>query len=268
MQPSTSDFSEWKDEIMSGPSEATIDKVIKSKNRVQNHGEVFTPKRIVKKMLDFPSIHEACQNLTSTFLEPAAGEGIFLVEVLNKKMKMVARKYGDDLTRYENYSLLALSTLYGVELLEDNAQKCAMNMYQVYYDEYQQKAKDHNQKVKSKVLDSAKVIISNNIAQGDFLTKLSANGKPIVLSEWQPVNFRKGAKTIKVQRTEYTIGEILDGVEKKGGEPSTHSVKVEQLDLFNLLEDGEVAEIADKRLKYIPVKISDVHKEEMEEFDG
>ena len=72
-------------------------------------------------MLDLPNIREACQNLTSTFLEPAAGEGAFLVEVLNKKINMIIKKYSDDLTRYENYSLLALSTLYGVELLEDNA---------------------------------------------------------------------------------------------------------------------------------------------------
>ena len=196
-------------------SESAKEKIIKSKKRVQNHGEVFTPIRIVKKMFDLPNIREACQNLTSTFLEPAAGEGVFLVEVLNRKMKMIAKNYDDDLTRYENYSLLALSTLYGVELLEDNAKKCVMNMYQVYYEEYRQQAIVHCAKVKNKVLDSAKLIISNNIAQGNFLTKLSADGNPIIFSEWQPVNFRKDAKTIRIQRTEYTIDDILDNVEKK-----------------------------------------------------
>ncbi|OZI12986.1 methylase [Bacillaceae bacterium SAS-127] len=253
---------------MSGSSESANEKIINSKKRVQNHGEVFTPKRIVKNMLDLPNIRETCQNLTSTFLEPAAGEGVFLVEVLNRKMKMVAKNYGDDLTRYENYSLLALSTLYGIELLEDNAQRCVMNMYQVYFEAYQQKAIEHDAKVKNKVLDSAKLIISNNIAQGNFLTKLSANGNPIVFSEWQPINLRKDAKTIKVQRTEYTIEDILDGVEKESGEPSTHSVKVEQLDLFDLFDDEEVAETEEKRMKYVPVKITDVYKEEMEEVNG
>lgn len=253
---------------MGDSSETANEKIIKSKKRVQNHGEVFTPKRIVKKMLDLPNIREACQNLTSTFLEPAAGEGVFLVEVLNRKMKMVAKNYGDDFTRYENYSLLALSTLYGVELLEDNAQKCVMNMYQVYYEVYQQQATEHGAKMKNKVLDSAKLIISNNIAQGDFLTKLSANRNPIVFSEWQPVNLRKNAKTIKVQRTEYTIEDILNGVEKESGEPLTHSIKVEQLDLFDSFDDEEVAEIKEKRMKYVPVKITDVYKEEMEEVDG
>src|SRR5690606_18981805 len=90
----------------------------------------FTPKRTVNQMLDLPNIREACQNLTSTFLEPAAGEGTFLVEILKRKMQLVTNDFGNDLTRYENFSLLALSTLYGVELLEDNAQKCVMNMYQ------------------------------------------------------------------------------------------------------------------------------------------
>ncbi|MHC8965625.1 methylase [Priestia aryabhattai] len=219
-------------------------------------------------MLDLPNIREACQNLTSTFLEPAAGEGAFLVEVLNRKMKMVLKNYGDDLTRYENYSLLALSTIYGVELLEDNAQKCVMNMYQVYFEAYQQQAIEHDAKVKNKVLDSAKLIISNNIAQGNFLTKLSPNGNPIVFSEWHPIKLRKDSKTIRVQRTEYTLNDIFDGIEKESGDPLTHSVKAEQMDLFDFFDDEEVPKKEKKRMKYVPVKITHVYKEEMEEVDG
>ncbi len=251
---------------MTGSPESAKEKIIKSKKRVQNHGEVFTPIRIVKKMLDLPNIREACQNLTFTFLEPAAGEGVFLVEVLNRKMKMIAKNYGDDFTQYENYSLLALSTLYGVELLEDNAKKCVMNMYQVYYEMYRKEAIEHGEKVKKKVLDSAKLIISNNIAQGNFLTKLSADGNPIIFSEWQPVNFRKDVKTIKVQRTEYTIEDIINGVERESGEASTHPVKATQLDLFDDVE--EVFETEEKQMRYVLVKITDVYKEEMEEVNG
>lgn len=253
---------------MSGSSESANEKIIKSKKRIQNHGEVFTPKRIINKMLDLPSIREACQNLTSTFLEPAAGEGAFLVEILDRKMKMVKKNYGDNLTRYENYSLLALSTLYGVELLEDNAQKCVMNMYQVYYEAYQQQAIKHSKKVKKKVLDSAKLIISKNIVQGNFLTKISANGFPILFSDWQPLNLLKDIKTIKVQRTEYTLEDIINGVKKEVGEPASHTVKVEQLDFYDFLDEVEVIERKEKRMKYIPVKITDVYKEEMEEIDG
>ncbi|WP_374965375.1 methylase [Lysinibacillus sp. RS5] len=250
---------------MSDLSESANEKIIKSKKRVQNHGEVFTPKRIVKKMLDMPNIREACQNLTSTFLEPAAGEGVFLVGVLKRKMKMVAENYGDDLTRFENYSLLALSTLYGIELLEDNAQKCVMHMYQVYYETYYQQAQIHGAKVKNIVLDSAKLIISKNIAQGNFLTKLSANGNPIIFSEWQPINIRKDAKVIKIKRTEYTINDLLDGVQKESGETSVHALRDVQLDLFDFYD--EIDKPKEKRMKYVPVKITDVYKEEMEEVD-
>lgn len=252
---------------MSSLLDSADEKIIKSKKRVQNHGEVFTQKKIVKKMLDMPIIREACQNLTSTFLEPAAGEGAFLVEVLNKKLKMVVKNYSDDITRFENYSLLALSTLYGVELLEDNAQKCVMNMYQAYYEAYHQLASNHGVKMKNNVLDSAKLIISKNIAQGNFLTKLSANGNPIVFSEWYPIDIQKKSKAIKIQRTEFTMNEILGGVEKESGEKSIHSVKEVQLDLFDLYDDLEMNEIKTKRMKYIPVKITDVYKEEMEEVD-
>lgn len=97
--------------------------IIKCKRRVQKHGEVFTPKKIINLMLDQPGIKEACENLTATFLEPSAGEGAFLVNILERKLKMVARDYNNNIKQFENYSLLALSTLYGIELLEDNTQE-------------------------------------------------------------------------------------------------------------------------------------------------
>lgn len=244
------------------------EEIIKSKKRVQNHGEVFTPKRIVKKILDISTINEACKNLTSTFLEPAVGEGAFLVEVLNRKLNTVAKYYNDDLIRYENYSLLALSTLYGVELLEDNAQKCVMNMYEVYYEEYQKQAREHGENVKAKVLNSAKLIISQNIAQGNFLTKVSFNENPIVFSEWQVLNLNKKNKILKVQRTEYTLNDIIEGVKKENGEVLTNSEKVEQLNLFDLFEDEAIVRVEKKQMKYTIVRITDVYKEEMEEVNG
>lgn len=216
-------------------------------------------------MLDLPSIREACQNLTATFLEPAAGEGVFLVEILKRKLKTVVERYGDDLTKFENYSLLALSTLYGIELLEDNAQKCVINMYQVYYDAYRERTIELNGKIKNKVLDSAKLIISKNIAQGNFLTKLSYDKNPIVLSEWKPLNLRKNTKTIKVQRTEYTLEEIILGMKKENGELIISKKNPEQLDLFELYEIEDFSNSKQKYLKYIPVNITEVYKEEMEE---
>lgn len=252
----------YMDEVYNHKNE----RIINSKKRIQNHGEVFTPKRIVNQMLDLPNIREACENLSSTFLEPAAGEGAFLVEILKRKLRMVSKKYNTDLTQYENYSLFALSTLYGIELLEDNAQKCVMNMYQIYYESYQKHASQYNLKIKKKVLDSAKVIISNNIAQGNFLTRLTPNGHPIVLSEWDPVNLRKGSKTIRIQRTEYTLLDILTGIKKEDGISENHSAG-DQLDLFDFFDSDETNLNDKKQMKYIPIKIVDIFKEEMEEVD-
>lgn len=257
---------EWRNLSMDELYKLKNERIINSKKRIQNHGEVFTPKRIINKMLDLPNIREACENLSSTFLEPAAGEGAFLVEILQRKLRMVSKKYNSNLTQYENYSLFALSTLYGIELLEDNAQKCVMNMYQIYYEAYQKHASEHNLKIKKKVLDSAKVIISNNVAQGNFLTRLTPDGNPIVLSEWDPVNLRKGSKTLRVQRTEYTLFDILNGIKKEEGVSEKHSAG-DQLDLFDFFDGDETNRNDKKQMKYIPVKIIDVFKEEMEEVD-
>src|SRR5690625_8051956 len=106
-----------------------MEEISKCKRRVQKHGEVFTPKRIVNKMLNIPGVKEACESLTKTFLEPSAGEGAFLTAILERKLTKVTETYNADLKQFENHSLLALTTLYGVELLEDNVQTCVMNMF-------------------------------------------------------------------------------------------------------------------------------------------
>ncbi|HGF7760866.1 TPA: N-6 DNA methylase [Enterococcus faecium] len=246
------------------------EEIIKSKIRVQKHGEVFTPKRIVNKMLDIPEVKDACENLTATFLEPAAGEGAFLVAILERKLNMVSEKYNKDLIQYENYSLLALTTLYGIELLEDNAQTCVMNMFQQYYDKYKEQVEHHGGKLKEKVLDSAKKIISLNICNGNFLMRKSADGSPLVFSEWQPINMRKTLKNIKIQRTEYTLDEIYGSVKKESGRAINNLLQEPvQLDLFDFLEDeSENINEFQKEMRYIPVKITDVYREEMEEANG
>ena len=243
------------------------EKIIKSKARVQKHGEVFTPKRIVNQMLDIPEIKEACENLTVTFLEPAAGEGAFLIEILDKKLNMVTDEYNNDLIQYENYSLLSLSTLYGIELLEDNAQTCVMNMFQKYYDYYKKQIQYHNGKMNQKVLNSAKKIISLNIGNGNFLTRKAVDGTALVFSEWKPINLKKTTKNIKVQRTEFTLDEIYENIQKENGEALRQpKSELEQIDIFDFLDED--IEVEDKRneMQYIPVKITDVYKEEMEEI--
>ncbi|MCW6677338.1 methylase [Aerococcaceae bacterium NML180378] len=234
----------------------TAERIIKSKQRVQQHGEVFTPLKTVKQMLDVPGVKEACESVTTTFLEPAAGEGVFLVEILERKLDKVVNQYGDSIKQYEMYALLALSSLYGVELLEDNAQRCTMKLYRKFVDYYYQQVEQTDSKVRDKVLDSASLIISKNIVQGNFLTRLNSFGSPIVFSEWKPVKYT--SSRITIQRTEYTLDEIYEGTCKESGHSSQYYQKIEQLSLFELDEEPTVIE------HYIPCSILDVYKEEIE----
>lgn len=245
--------------------------LIKSKSRVQKHGEVFTPKKIVKLMLDQPGIKEACEDLTATFLEPAAGEGAFLVAILERKLKMVAKKFNKSIKQFENYSLLALSTLYGIELLEDNAQACTINMFQKFNEFYLNQVQKYGTRANDKVLASAKTIITANIEQGNFLTRKKPSGKPIVFSEWKAIDLDKGPTTIRVQRTEYTLDDIYENALKSDGEVLKHIEKLDQTDFFALIDSNVNVEIdSDVRQlpRYVKVRIIDVYLEETEESSG
>lgn len=243
---------------------ASEEVIIKSKKRVQNHGEVFTPKWIIDQMLDTPGIKEACENIQATFLEPSAGEGAFLIVILMRKLEMVSSLYNDSLKQYEHYSLFALTTLYGVELLQDNAKICSMNLFEVYVDYYIRACNKHEiKKLKDSVLNSAKTIISANIQQGNFLTRITADGEPLVFSEWKSLSDLGVSKTIKVARTEYTLEEIYNQVTKPFGEiiKKTKLSSPIQLDLFMLTitDEGEEGE-----LRYSSCMITDVHKKIIE----
>ncbi|MFD0131255.1 methylase, partial [Bacillus subtilis] len=112
----------------------------------------------------------------------------------------------------------------------------------------------------------AKEIISSNIRQGNFLTRKAVDGKPLVFSEWYPVNMRKTTKNIKIQRTEYTLDEIYENIEKEPGMTISRDGQRDlQLDIFDILEVDDVDDEVKKEMRYIPVNINDVYKEEMEE---
>lgn len=242
--------------------------LIKSKRRVQKHGEVFTPTWMVNKMLDTPGIKEACETLEATFLEPGAGEGAFLVEILKRKLTLVTKLYNNDILTFENHALFTLTTLYGIELLEDNAQICTMNLYRIFDDFYHQAIQQHGAYRKPEVLSSAMVIIATNICQGNFLTKEKSSGKPIIITEWKsPSNIGK-VKTIQIDRTEYTLDEIQQGITKPLGTIYSDSARTGQMSLF-MDFSGESSKESPK-FEYVRTKISNVHKEEkeMREQDG
>ena len=94
---------------------------VKSKERVQRHGEVFTNEREVKAMLDM--VKQQSKSITATFLEPACGDGNFLVEILHRKLDSVKRLYKQDKQQFELYSLRAVASIYGVDIQQDNVEE-------------------------------------------------------------------------------------------------------------------------------------------------
>lgn len=223
------------------------EKIIKSSNRVKDIGEVFTPKKIVDFMLDQPEIQEKVNSLTATFLEPSAGEGAFLVEILKRKLKYAMRVSNDPVELQINF-LRVLSTLYGIELMEDNVEMLVINMVNTFRDIYFNTIDTLEQS--DKVLKSANVIISANMAQGDTLTRKTATGDPIVFSEWKSIG------SDKVQRTEYTFDSIIEG----GGPVGTVQNQSEQLSLFSDPYADVESEKNDIK-HYLPVKWEDIYKQ-------
>lgn len=225
------------------------EKIIKSADRVKDIGEVFTPKKIVDFMLDQPEITEKINDLNATFLEPSAGEGAFLVELLKRKLQ-VAKEKSKNTAEMQNNFLLALSNLYGIELMEDNVEMLVINMVNTFRDVYFNtfSHEDQNQKI----LKSANIIISANMAQGNTLTRKTATGEPIIFSEWKPLP--KG----KVQRTEYTFDSIVEGGEATG----TVQADFEQLDLFAEPDKNDHEEV--DNISYAPCLWEDIYKKKLE----
>lgn len=103
-------------------STAKNNQQVKTRQRVVEHGEVFTHEREVKAMLDL--VKDQTYRIDSTFLEPACGSGNFLIEILNRKLEVLKQKYSKSRIKYETNLIKVASTLYGVELLEDNTLEC------------------------------------------------------------------------------------------------------------------------------------------------
>lgn len=158
----------------------------------------------------------------------------FLVEFLRRKIK-VALSQSRSTDEFDDRSLVALSILYGIELMEDNVKMLVMNMFSQFSFDYQSGIKQLGGSSNKKVLESAKVIIQVNMVQGNALTKIDGDGTPIVFSEWQLLPIVGNIKHQKVQRLEYTFQDILDGREETQG-VLTHKDS-EEFDLFDFLDE-------------------------------
>lgn len=156
-------------------SHALEEKLVKSKQRVADHGEVFTPNWLVEEMLKLVS--DEVERIDARFLEPACGSGNFLIPVLRQKLATVNERFGKSRFEQEQHGLLALMSVYGIELLEDNANECRDNLYQVF----EQDLKVVQQSDLSK---AAVVVLATNIIQGDAMTMLDSRGHAITFAEW------------------------------------------------------------------------------------
>ncbi|MEN3252557.1 DNA methyltransferase [Fructilactobacillus sanfranciscensis] len=227
-------------------------KLMKSDDRVKEHGEVFTPEYIVKKMLNQPEILKEFRSLTSTFLEPSAGEGAFLVEVLRRKLEL-AKKISNSEKEFNDNSLIALSSIYGIEYLHDNLASLLMNMYAMFSKIYRETIIDRFDGSEDKdVLKSANTIIKANIVQGNTLTYKNSKDNRIIFSEWKLIG--KRYDRVYVERIESTFESIIDESDSENIIPKN---RVVEFDLFsNEFEDEE-----NDFTKYKKVKIGDVYKE-------
>ncbi len=174
------------------------EKQVKSKKRVSDHGEVFTSEKEVNAMLDL--VKQETERIDSRFLEPACGTGNFLVEILRRKLAVVEQRYGKNQIEYERYSIIAISSIYGVDLLQDNVEEARKRLFNIFNEQYTKKYKNN---CKEECITSVKFILKRNILRGDALTLLTDNDKPIVFSEWSAVN---GSM---IKRRDFTLDNLL-----------------------------------------------------------
>ena len=176
------------------------EKQVISKQRVTDHGEVFTSEREVNAMLDL--VKQETERIDSRFLEPACGTGNFLVEILRRKLAVVENRYKKSQLEYERYMIIAFSSIYGIDILEDNVIECRKRLFQIFDKKYTNFYKTN---CKEECRTSVKYILERNILRGDALTlKTVGNAdEPIVFSEWSAVN---GSM---IKRRDFTLDNLL-----------------------------------------------------------
>ncbi len=228
------------------------DSQIKSRERVSKRGEVFTAKREVNAMLDLVK-HET-ERLDSRFLEPACGTGNFLEEILLRKLDAATRASIPDgkkrpvPERFERNSIVALTSIYGVELMMDNTVECRERLYRIWYDEYAKICKG----IKTEdVCNVARIILGKNIVCGNALSmkKVDADGNdtkdPIIFSEWAFIG------EYKVKRTDYIFDKLLDRKYHRPKSDVQRKPNARQVDYFSAGDDNGDGEIV-KRHPILP----------------
>lgn len=204
------------------------DNLIKSKLRVADHGEVFTSQREVNAMLDL--VQQETERIDSKFLEPACGNGNFLAEILKRKLARVESKYRKSQLQFERYAVIAVASIYGVDIMEDNAVECRQRLFDIFNTQY---TRLFGELCSNEYRNSIRFILNRNILWGDALDFKNPKTKEyIIFSEWSIVT-----KSI-IKRRDFLFKELVPN---------------KKLDLFasdiHSQETGEPA--------FIPVPIKD-----------
>jgi hypothetical protein len=172
-----------------------------SKQRVTDHGEVFTGKREVDAMLDL--VKQETERIESRFLEPACGNGNFLAEILERKLRVVERRHGKNQLEYERNAVQAVASLYGIDKLEENVTECRQRLFEIFDRQYTARFKPT---AKDECRESVKYILGRNIVHGDALTLLTVDRapRPIIFSEWVL------AIGSLIKRKDYTFSDLIE----------------------------------------------------------
>ena len=175
------------------------EKQIKEKSRVSNFGEVLTSKREVLDMLNL--VNTETLRLDSRFLEPACGDGNFLTEVLNFKLDILEKNYSKNQYEFEKFSIQIFTSIYGIDILEDNIISARERLFNQYFDLYNKKFKSN---INQKLLDCLKYILKLNLVHADALSlKKVKKDKFIIFSEWSLVND-------KIKRRDFEFKNLID----------------------------------------------------------
>ena len=177
------------------------EKQVITKKRVSDHGEVLTAKREVNAMLDLVKQETEC--IDSRFLEPACGTGNFMTEILERKLRVVENRHYKSQLEYERNAVLAVASIYGIDLLEDNVVECRKRLFDIFDQKY---ASFYKRRAKDACRKTVKYILERNIIYGDALTlkMVGDNTRSIIFSEWSLV---KGSM---LKRRDFTFQELLE----------------------------------------------------------
>ena len=178
---------------------------VKSRERVADHGEVFTAEREVNAMLDL--VKQETERIDSRFLEPACGDGNFLAEILRRKLAAVKARYKKSAADYEKYAVMAVTSIYGVDILQDNVDECRKRLFAIWDEEYTANCK---KECREECREAVRFILERNILCGNALTlkhvDLVGNDTddPIIFSEW----VFTGASSVK--RSDYRLDVLMN----------------------------------------------------------